>query len=184
AQDHVELLVLAVSQDGQFDVVARLVELQDAAQRLAVHQLDAVDLQDHGAFARPGLVRGRAADHRRDVGAVARDRVATGQRLDLLLQAHAKEGVPGLAAGDQVVGEALDEQAGYRKPDVGRVPVGGRVHADDVAIGVGQRATAVARVDGRVGLEDIRQALAGTGHAAAGGDVAVERGDDPAGHRS
>src|SRR6185436_4798689 len=125
----------------------------------------AVDRGDDVAGADAGVGGGRAADDLADLRAA----VAVGEL-------HAEVGVGDLAAGDQLLRDALHDARGDREADAvvaAGVALDLGIDADDVAVGVEQRAAGVAVVDRGVRLDRAvdREVVRGL-------DRAVERADD------
>src|SRR5579863_3976686 len=85
-----------------------------------------------------------------------------------------------VAGADEVVVDGDRDIRGHREPDplvARRLSVDGRIHANDLAVHVEQRAAGVSGVDGSVGLNEVLE-LAGN----AGFDGAVLGGDDAGGN--
>ena len=72
---------------------------------------------------------------------------------------------------------------GRSRAELGGSARPGGVDADHLAVGVGERATGVARLDRRVGLDEPGQLLGGAGPFVAGGDRPAQAGDPAGGDR-
>ena len=136
----------------------------------------------------PGRCGRRAREQSHHYRAFADSEPARGcDRLHLDAQERLE--APAGASGAKTRKESLDAGDGNREPDVlrGRVPSGrrgrGSVHADDLTAGVDEGPAGVARVDGRLSLQEALQRLrAGTVLAACLDGPSCGR-DDPFGDR-
>src|SRR5262249_4688226 len=119
----------------------------------------AVVLDDDVALLETGLRRGRSlvdGGHERSLGAadVEALRELRGERLDADTEPAARH----VAGGGQLADDGLGEVDGNRETNADRATAAAQdrgVDADDLAARVDERATAVARVDRRVGLDEV-----------------------------
>src|SRR4051812_31907041 len=140
----------AAPADLQGHLVARLVAVDRVDERVGAGDRATVDRGDDVAVAQAGVGGGTAAGDLADRGAGARRRVG---------ELHAEVGVGDLAAGDELLGDALDHARRDREADAvvaAGVALDLRIDADHVAAGVEQRAARVAVVDRGVGLDRAR----------------------------
>src|SRR4051794_6279844 len=176
---------LPVALEGDPHPVAG-VQLRDAVGDVArrLHLL-AVDGGDHVAGLDPGRLRAAAVDDLTHEGAgvaVEAEAVADG-RLHVV-EVDGADTEEGGAAHVATTGlEPLDERlelvdrerdAEFLRGTVRLRRRHRRVDADDLALGVDERATGVALVDGRVGLDQVREVL-----VVRRVEIAAERGHDP-----
>ncbi len=188
-----DLLLLAVAQHDELDLVSGLDARHAFAQRLARDDVLAVERAHDVARAQSGLLGRAVGDHlghqraaevlqAEGVGEVARQR----------LQRDAQPAALDAAAGLQAAQHRLHRRAGDREADAvgtARAGVDRGVDADHAALQVDQRSAAVARVDRRVGLDEVlvggdADLAAALGADDAGGDGVVQaegvaHGDDP-----
>src|SRR5690349_5542221 len=145
-----DLARVAAALDGERDLVARLVAVDRAHERVGGADGLAVDGGYDVALAQAGVRAGAARDGLRHGRAAARAGVG---------ELHAEVGVGDLAARDQLLRDALHHARRDREADAvvaARVALDLRVDADHVAARVEQRAAGVAVVDGGVGLDGAR----------------------------
>src|SRR4051794_8101922 len=145
-----DLTRVAAALDGERDRVARLVAVDRGHERVRGVDALALDRGDDVAGAQAGTRAGAAADRLRHRGAAAGGRVG---------ELHAEVGVSDLAAGDQLLRDALDRARRDREADAvaaARVALDLGVDADHLAARVEQRPARVAVVDRRVGLDRAR----------------------------
>src|SRR5205085_10961921 len=127
-------------------------QLADALDLLVVDAGDDVAAAHAGAQGGAGLAERVLNDHALAVA----EPVDAGDLRRQLLQLDAQVAAPHPATGDQLV---VDVDGGRRRQREADAAVGAgaggdlRVDADDFACEVDQRAAAVARIDGRVGLQ-------------------------------
>src|SRR6185437_7088731 len=173
-----DVLLLAVAQHLDVHRLARWRVGHDARQRAVVEDRLAVESEHHVAVLQSGLRR----------GAIVVD--AGNQRARRTWQAHAlrdfgrdlldADANPTTARGAillQLPDDVLHEVRRDREADTyrpARWREDGGIHADDIAVHVEQRATGIAAIDRRVGLDEI---VVGTGV-----DVAIARRHDARRH--
>src|SRR5438270_6847458 len=119
AQRHVECGLAGAPYESEGHRVAGPVQLEHAAQRFTVVEVGAVDLLDHVVGLEPRPLGGAAGDHAADHDAEAADRRAAvrGQVAGQVLITDADVGMTRGAPGDQVLGDAPGDQAGYGVAD-------------------------------------------------------------------
>src|SRR3954453_3228246 len=165
-----DLTRVAAALDGERDRVARLVAVDRGHERVRGVDALALDRGDDVAGAQAGTRAGAAADRLRHRGAAAGGRVG---------ELHAEVGVSDLAAGDQLLRDALDRARRDREADAvaaARVALDLGVDADHLAARVEQRPARVAVVDRRIGLDRARDR-----EVVRGLDGAVQRAHDARG---
>ena len=165
------------------DLVARSVLADGGDQTVGTVDRHAVDRRDHVAGLEPGLLARAAGGGLLDLGPGGRD--ATGG--DRVAHRDADTCVGRRLARGELLHDRprLVDRDREAEADRAALALGGRpartdggVDADDVAVQVDQRATGVAGVDRRVGLDRGEDRALAT---AAGVDRAVQRADDAAG---
>src|SRR4051794_29369618 len=151
AERDVERLRRPGALDLDRDLVAGLARLDRRADVLGRENLLAADVHDDVAVAQAAGVRRAAGDDAGDLRAA---------RADARLRRHAEIRAADRAAALQARDDLADgvRRDGEADADVAAAAGGGRdlrVHADDAAGAVEQRAAGVAGVDRRVGLDDL-----------------------------
>ncbi|MFN8623477.1 MAG: hypothetical protein U0869_22290 [Chloroflexota bacterium] len=147
----------------------------------------AVQARDDVALLEAGVGRGAVLDDR--LGVRGRIDVDPGARLDRQLVVRGDLGIDilvadadprprDLLARHHLLDDRLGEVDGQREPDAGRVARDRGVDADDVALGIHERAARVAGVDRSVGLDQVAQVLGALAHLVGDVDLAVKTAHD------
>src|SRR3989440_1331081 len=178
-----ERLILAAAVDRDRHLGPGRVLAQHVLQRMRIVDRLAIDLGDDVLDLDPRAVCRRPGRDRGDHGADHEPVGGGGGLIDLVV-GDAQEGtvdVPGL---DQLFGDAPSGVAIQREAEAGaRLRLLDRkVHADDLAAGVQQRTTAVARVDLSVRLNGVEDVFHLARRRVRDRDEAVERADDALGN--
>ena len=171
-QDHVDVPGLAVAPHGEYGGVARSDGRDGLGQVAGVGHGSAVDRQDHvaGLHARlGGRVALECVGHDHALGTVKAQ--GGGGFLVQVLHLDAQPAALHALAGLQLFDDLLGHGGGDGEAEPLARGDDGRVDAHHLAVQVDQRSAGVARVDGRVGLDEV---VVGTGpeHPALGRDDA------------
>jgi len=171
--------VLSVPQDRHRHIVAGWRVGDGHLQRFAVLHGSAAHRQDHIACLQTGLGGRRLWHHRADQRPAVLLQPQFGRQIRILhgLDADADVAPAHAAVSNQLLLDQVGQVAGDRQADAlesAGPATDGAVHADHLAVHIHQWPTRVARIDGRVGLQEILVHV----HIQA----AVLRRDDPVRH--
>src|SRR6516165_4775410 len=173
-------LFLALADDDDLDLLADGGVGDDALQVLRVLDVLAVELDDDVAGLDAGRLGRTLVVDAGDQRAASRlDVEAFGDLVGDLLNPYAEPAAAQFAELPELIDHAGHDPGRHGKADTDRAAGrrdDQRVDADDFAIEIEQRATGIAPVDRRVGLDEVV--------VRPGGDVAVARRDDAGRHRA